>query len=339
MNLSTLIHQFFDQYLPRIKGSSRQTIRAYRDTYRLLLPFTAKYHKVKIRSLKIGHLSNDLILDFLDYLEKERLNKTSTRNQRLAGIKSMAKMIRFMHPERRALAERILSIPQKRSQKQLIGFLYPNEVLNVFEAVDLKTCYGFRDYTILNLLYDSGARASEMASLVLDFFDPENDTLAILGKGNQYRQIELFPKTVQLVKAYLKKYRKKPNPLYQRYLFINQRGTSFTRYGINRICKKYLRLTLSPKRLRDINPAHSLRHSCAVRMLLAGKPLSEIKNRLGHENIQSTMTYLHMELTHKRDVQKKFIEYSAKIIKQDPKIEELIDWENKQNTLAWLDTL
>ncbi len=339
MNLNTLIHQFFDQYLPRIKGSSQQTIMAYRDTYRLLVPFAAKYHGIKIRSLKIGHLSNNMILDFLDYLEKKRLNKTVTRNHRLAGIKSMAKMIRFMHPERSALAQRILSIPQKRSQKQLIGFLYPNEVLNVFEAVDLKTYYGFRDYTILNLLYDSGARASEMAGLTNDFFDPENNTLAILGKGNQYRQIELLPKTVQLVKAYVTKYRKKPNPLYQRYLFVNQRGTSFTRHGINRICKKYLRYALSPKRLRDINPAHSFRHSCAVRMLLAGKPLSEIKNRLGHENIQSTMTYLHMELTHKRDVQKKFIEYSAKIIKQDPKIEDLIDWENKQNTLAWLDTL
>ena len=339
MNLNTLIHQFFDQYLPRIKGSSRQTIRAYRDTYRLLLPFAAKYHGIKIKSLKIGHLSNDMILDFLDYLEKKRLNKAVTRNHRLAGIKSMAKMIRFMHPERSALAQRILSIPQKRSQKQLIGFLYPNEVLNVFEAVDLKTYYGFRDYTILNLLYDSGARASEVATLTIDFFDPENNTLAILGKGNQYRQIELLPKTVQLVKTYVKKYRKKPNPLYQRYLFVNQRGTSFTRHGINRICKKYLRYALSPKRLRDINPAHSFRHSCAIRMLLAGKPLSEIKNRLGHENIQSTMTYLHMELTHKRDVQKKFIEYSAKIIKQDPKIEDLIDWENKQDTLAWLDTL
>lgn len=339
MNLNTLIHQFFDQYLPRIKGSSRQTIRAYRDTYRLLVPFAAKYHGIKIRSLKIGHLSNDMILDFLDYLEKKRLNKTVTRNHRLAGIKSMAKMIRLMHPERSALAQRILSIPQKRSQKQLIGFLYPNEVLNVFESVDLKTYYGFRDYTILNLLYDSGARASEIAALTNDFFDPENNTLAILGKGNQYRQIELLPKTVQLVKAYVKKYRKKPNPLYQRYLFVNQRGTSFTRHGINRICKKYLRYALSPKRLRDINPAHSFRHSCAIRMLLAGKPLSEIKNRLGHENIQSTMTYLHMELTHKRDVQKKFIEYSTKIIKQDPKIEDLIDWENKQDTLAWLDTL
>jgi len=339
MNLNTLIRQFFDQYLPRIKGSSQQTIKTYRDTYTLLLPFVANYHNVKIRSLKTGHLTNELILDFLDYLEKDRCNKTTTRNQRLAAIKAMAKMIRFMHPQKRAFADRILSIPQKRFQKQLIGFLYPNEVLNVYAAVDLKTCYGFRDYTILNLLYDSGARASETASLTLDYFDPQNNTLAILGKGNQYRQIELLPKTAQLITAYLKKYRQKPNPLYRQYLFINQRGTAFTRHGINRICKKYLRRTFSPKRLRDINPAHSLRHSCAVRMLLEGKPVSEIKIRLGHENIQSTMTYLHMDLTRKRDVQNKFLEYSAKVIQQDPKIEDLIDWENKQDILAWLDSL
>ena len=74
-------------------------------------------------------------------------------------------------------------------------------------------------------------------------------------------------------------------------------------------------------------------------MLLDGKPVSEIKIRLGHESIQSTMTYLHMDLTRKRDVQNKFIAYSARVIEQDQKIEDLIDWENKQDTLAWLDSL
>jgi len=339
MNLSTLIHQFFDQYLLRIKGSSPQTIKAYRDTFILLLPFAAHYHGIKIPSLKPGHLSNELILDFLDYLEKERRNKTVTRNQRLAAIKALAKMVRLMHPGKRKLADRILSIPQKRFQKQLIGFLYPNEVLCVYETVDLRRSQGFRDYTILNLLYDSGARASEIAGLQMDYFDPEYNALAILGKGNQYRQIELLPKTTQLLKAYLEKYRKAPKPLYKPFLFINQRGTALTRHGINKICKKYLRRTFTPKRLKDINPAHSFRHACAVRMLLEGKPVSEIKIRLGHENIQSTMAYLHMDLTRKRDIQNRFIEYIGKSIQQDPRIDELIDWENKQDILAWLDSL
>ncbi len=191
MRLSTAVRQFFDQYLSGIKGSSEQTIKAYREVFTLFLPFAARYYKIKVLSLTLDHLSIDLTLAFLDYLESQRNNTARTRNHRLATLKSFAKMIRFLYPEKRDLAERILYLPQKRARKQLIGFLYPNEVLNVFEAVDLKTYYGFRDYTILNLLYDSGARASEMASLTIDFFDPENNTLAILGKGNQYRQIEL----------------------------------------------------------------------------------------------------------------------------------------------------
>ena len=112
MKLSTCIHQFFDQYLPRIKGVSPNTIKAYRDTFGLFLPFAAQYHSIKINSLRIEHLSVDLILAFLEHLERERKNTAKTRNQRLTALKSLAKMIRFLHPEKRDLADSILSIPQ-----------------------------------------------------------------------------------------------------------------------------------------------------------------------------------------------------------------------------------
>ena len=339
MKLSTCIHQFFNQYLPRIKGSSTQTVKTYRNTYTLFLPFAANYRSIKIASLAVDHLTSELILDFLDYLESDRNNSAKTRNLRLAAIKSLAKMIRFTYPEKRDIAERILNIPQKRTQKQLIGFLYPEEILKVFESVDLTKREGFRDYTILHLLYDSGARASEIATLNLEYFDPENKTLAILGKGNRYRQMELWPRTTELIKRYITKYRTTPKPLYQHRLFINQRGEELTRHGLYRICKKYLFKALSSKRLKDINPAHSFRHSCAVRMLSSGDPISDIKNRLGHENIQSTMAYLQMDLTRRRQVQQKFIEYTQSVLKHDTKIDELVDWENKEETLTWLDSL
>lgn len=125
MNLLTCIRQFFDQYLPRIKGSSEKTAAAYRDCFTLFLPFAAQYHGIKIKSLKIDHLSCDLILAFLDHLESERINTIKTRNQRLAAIKSLAKMIRFIYPEHGKRAETIMYIPQKRAQKQLIGFFVP----------------------------------------------------------------------------------------------------------------------------------------------------------------------------------------------------------------------
>ena len=339
MKLSTCIYQFFDQYLPRIKGSSKQTIKAYRDAFTLFLPFAATHLSIKIESLRLEHLSSDLILDFLDYLESERNNVARTRNHRLAVIKSLAKMIRFMYPEKRDLAESIMNIPQKRTQKKLIGFLYPDEILKVFESVDLKRKDGFRDYTLLHLLYDSGIRASEITTLNLDYFDPQKRTLAILGKGNRYRQIEIKPKTAKLIKLYIAKYRTAPKPLYQHRLFINQRGKELTRHGIYRICKKYLYKALSPKRLKNINPVHSFRHGCAVYMLSCGDSISDIKNHLGHENVNSTMAYLQIDLSRRKEIQKKFIEYTQSNLSHDPKLDELIDWENKKDILQWLDSL
>ena len=138
MKLSTCIHQFFDQYLPRIKGVSENTIKNYRITFTLFLPFAAQYYSIKIKSLGVEHLSQVVILAFLDYLEIQRLNIAKTRNNRLVAIKSLFRMIRLMYPEKRDLVQRILDIPQKKIQKQLIGFLYPEEIFRVLEAVDLK---------------------------------------------------------------------------------------------------------------------------------------------------------------------------------------------------------
>ena len=272
-------------------------------------------------------------------MEEERKNSARTRNLRLVAIKSLAKMVRFMYPQHRQLAQHILNIPQKRQQKKLIGYLYPEEIMDVYDVVDLKKSEGLRDYCLLHLLFDSGARATEVATLNLDYFDAHNQTLAILGKGDRFRQIKLWPKTCELITLYIQKYRTTPRSLYRHRLLINQRGQALTRSGIYRLCQKYLRRALPPKRLKSLHAAHSFRHARAVNMLSCGKPITDIKIRLGHENIQSTMVYLHMDLTHKRSVQKKFIQYAQSSLKHDPKLDELIDWDHKEDILAWLDTL
>ena len=138
MRLTTCVEQFFDQYHFRIKGSSQRTIKAYREALTLFLPFAAKYYSIKVASLSIDHLSLDVVLAFLDYLESDRSNAANTRNQRLAVIKSLAKMIRLMHPQHRKVADIILSIPQKKYQKKIVGFLYIEEIFAAYEAVDLK---------------------------------------------------------------------------------------------------------------------------------------------------------------------------------------------------------
>jgi len=265
------------------------------------LPFSAQYFSIKIESLKTYHLSQNVILAFLDYLENQRNNIARTRNQRLGAIKSFSKMIRLFYPDHSDLIEKIMKIPEKKTQ-------------------------GFRDYTILHLLYDSGARASEIANLNIDYFDPQHKTLAILGKGNRYRLINICTKTVQLIRLYIIKYRIVPKHMYHNHLFINQRREKFSRSGINKICKNYLSYALPEERVKMLNPVSSFRHSCAVDMLCSGKSPDEIKYHLGHQSINSTMVYLHLDLNRPRNLQKKMIEYSQSILP-------------KEKILAWLDKL
>ena len=339
MRLSSAIHQFFSKYLPHIKALTPHTIKAYRDCFKLFLPYAANYHGIKISSLQIAHLSVEVILEFLDSLEKQRHNSAKTRNSRLAALKSLAKMIRFMYPDQRQLADTILSIPQKRCQRPLIGFLYPYEIDQILQTVDLNNALGVRDYCLLQLLYDSGARATEIATLNLDYFNAHNKTLAILGKGNRYRQIELESITLRLLTLYIARYRLTPKAAYRHRLFINQRGKQLTRHGIYRLCKKYLQVALPPKRLKNINPVHSFRHSCAVNMLAKGHSVSDIRNKLGHEDIQATSVYLQLDLSKRKKIQNQFIQYVQSNVTQNPEIDELIDWQNKDDIMAWLDDL
>lgn len=339
MKISTCVYSFFSRYLPKIKGVSPNTVKSYRDTFTLFLPFAAQYLSLKTQSLTMEHLSSNLILDFLENLQTQRKNTSNTRNQRLAALKSFAKMIKLMVPEYGKTAEKILNIPEKSCQKTLIGYMTQEEVMKVFQAVDMKKKEGFRDYTILNLLYNSGARAEEITHLNLDYFRPENKILGILGKGNRYRTVKLWPKTISLLNDYITKHRNKPLPLFHERIFINQRGGQLTRHGINRICRNVLAKALPVKKLNDLEPAHGFRHSCAMNLLQSGYSTTDIKNHLGHENIQSTTVYLKLTLERKRKIQKEFIAYTQAVSSEDPKLNQLIDWENKQDVVAWLDSL
>ena len=114
MKLSSCIHQFFHQYLENIRGMSPNTIKSYRDAFKIFLPFAAKYYGIKIKSLRVEHISSELIIAFLQDLEQGRNNRPKTRNIRLNTLKSFAKMIRLMHPDHRELAQRIINISKKR---------------------------------------------------------------------------------------------------------------------------------------------------------------------------------------------------------------------------------
>ena len=159
-------------------------------------------------------------------------------------------------------------------------------------------------------------------------------------KGDQFRIIKLEKRTVQLIQLYIKKYRIKPKPLYQHRIFINQQGEELTRHGIYRICKKYLSIDPSPKTTQVHQACTRLPPFKSRRYALHGvSPITDIKNRLGHDNIQSTTIYLHLDLNHRRHIQKDFIRYMQSVIHTDSKIEDLLQWESDKDLMDWLDSL
>jgi site-specific recombinase XerD len=142
-----------------------------------------------------------------------------------------------------------------------------------------------------------------------------------------------------MIKAYVGNHRRRPKPTCAKRLFISQHGRALTRHGIYRLCKKYLRLALSEKRVEVLNPVHSFRHSCATAMLAAGCSVTDIKNYLGHEDVQSSMVYLQMDLPQRRKIQQRFTEYTQSVLSRNAEIEALIDNKEEDDIMTWLDSL
>jgi Site-specific recombinase XerD len=158
MKLSDCIHQYFDQYLPQIKGASDDTIKSYRSAFTLFLSFAAQDLSVPVKELDVEHITPTLIFAFLEHLEDQRNNLPRTRNSRLAAIKSLFKMIRLMYPEYRKIADRIFNIPQKRCSRPLIGYMTEDEILKVFQSVDLKRNKAFEitPFSIFSMIQAPG---------------------------------------------------------------------------------------------------------------------------------------------------------------------------------------
>jgi site-specific recombinase XerD len=172
-----------------------------------------------------------------------------------------------------------------------------------------------------------------------EHFDLREMRIGILGKGSRFRIVQLHPRTADLIRHYLAHHRETPLPAFRDRLFINQRRRGFTRHGIYRICDKYLKKVLPESRLKNLHSAHCFRHSCAIHMLMEGKPVTDIKTHLGHEDISSTMIYLRLDLSRRREIQQRFIDHMQKIVKKDRQLDELFQGEDMEEILEWLDGL
>jgi site-specific recombinase XerD len=298
--LAPPLQKYFTERLISQRRASPNTIAAYCHTFRLLLAFVKQRTGKPPSELDIAELDAPLITAFLDYLEQVRNNSVRTRNNRLAAIHSLFSYFALQHPEHAASIARVLAIPHKRTERNLVSYLSEPEVDALLAACDQSRWTGRRDYAMFVLTIQTGLRISELAGLVCqDISLSSGANVHTLGKGRKERRTPLAPSTRTVLRAWLSERAGAPGDP----LFPTTTGNHLSRDAIERRLTRHLTVaaqhcpSLASKRVT----MHTLRHTSAMRLLLSGNDITVIALWLGHEQISTTNVYLHADMTHKQN--------------------------------------
>jgi integrase/recombinase XerD len=300
--LSTLITDFYVRHLAAERNVSPHTATAYRDALKLFLRFLAASGHRAVDQLTITDLTADRVLDFLGDLETGRGNTVRTRNARLAALQTFFRYVARREPVLSSQCQSVFAIPGKKAARPMLGYLTEHELEHLLAQVDRSAVDGERDYVLLAVLYDTGARIQEVLDLTpRDFhFDPPA-YVRVRGKGRRERLCPLLPQTARLVRRFLLVSTRSLDdgePLLQ-----NRRGARLTRHGARYLLLKHVsRASASmPSLARPKISPHTLRHTKAMHLLQSGVPLVTVKDFLGHVDLMSTEVYVQADLEMKRD--------------------------------------
>jgi site-specific recombinase XerD len=331
--LGAALRDFFDKYVAQMRGMSRHTALSYRDSLKLLLIFVARQKHMVVADLSIQSLGVDEITAFLGHLESERRNGIGTRNVRLSAIHSFFRHVATVYPEHLHQSQRILSIPFKRSPTRTIDYLEFEEIKAVLDAVDRSAPDGRRDYALLALMFNTGARVQEIVNLKgTDLELSKPSSVRLYGKGRKERICPIWPETSLVLREYLEE--RGVDVRQPRTVFTNHLGGPLSRFGVRYILAKHVRKaslvrpSLGRKRLHP----HSMRHSTAVHLLKSGIDPSSIAHWLGHASVNTTNKYAVMDIEMKRNALSKAKPLDTE---KGPKG----SWRKRPDILAWLESL
>lgn len=333
-DLGTLLRNFFEQHLVSQRGLSGHTVLAYRDAWKLLLSFACRRRRTTCAALTLESLSADTVRRFLDYLERERHNSVPTRNNRLAALHSFFGYVAEMEPRHLTHCQSILAIRFKRHAQRAPEYLERQEVLKIFSQINHRTRLGQRDDALLRMLYNTGMRAQELVNLDVNhvrFSRPSH--VRILGKGRKERTCPLWTETVQAVKAYLSARSARLDETAP--LFVNADGQRLSRFGLRHIIAHRVAEAAKacPSLLKRKVTPHTWRHTTAMHLLQSNVDLNMIRSWLGHASIETTNTYVEIDLEMKR----KTLMSAEKMIPAQPKRGR--SWRNRPDILSWLSAL
>ena len=293
-----LIQDYFCGHLINQRNASPRTVASYRDTFRLLLGYLGTDRHKQPSQIELSDLTPDTVANFLNHLEHGRHNTVRTRNSRFAAIRAFLRYASARDPSSLLTVQRVLAIPMKRFDRPQMGFLSRPEVDAILATPDGSTWSGRRDSVMFAVLYNSGARVSELVSVKVQDLSLEHcASLRLHGKGRKDRTVPLWKGTARLLRKWMKEIRLDASAP----LFPNASGEFLTRSGVEYRLHELVTsaATRCPSlRNRHISP-HTFRHTTAMHLLQSGVDITVIALWLGHETPSTTHMYVQADLSMK----------------------------------------
>ena len=332
--LGVLVHDFFLDHLVEQKGLRQSSVRSYRDTLRLFLPFVAADTHRPISRLQLEDLCFDRVLAFLRHIEHDRHNHVPTRNQRLAALRTFFEYLGHRAPEVLHICQQVASIPTKRTPLPETRFLDRDQVQLLFASLPDYGRLALRDRALLLFLYNTGARVQEVADLRVEHLTLERPPhVRLRGKGDKWRQCPLWQETAAQL-ARLIEQRRAPDP--QAAVFLSATGHPLTRFGIYKRVRQltaHLETTGSAGHSHRVTP-HVWRHTAAVHLLEAGVDVNVIRGWLGHVSLNTTNRYAEITMRMKTEAMKLCVPQGSEAgSSRSP------PWQDDASLLHWLTSL
>lgn len=290
-NLGKVLQKFFSNRLVVQLGRSPLTVKSYRDAMKLLLRYTSAVTRKPMTALSLDDFSKEHILRFLSHLEKDRGNTAGTRNQRLAMLHVFFEFVAEEEPGRLFQAQQIAGIRLKRAERPARRYIERELLAEFMRVLPRAGALAARDRTLILFLYNTGARAQEVANVRDEDVDLASGAVHLKGKRNKERVVFLWPATRRALRELLASSAKAdPGP---RPLFRSQRGGPLTRLGVYRIVRRHAgRFECSSSAAQKLHfTPHLFRHTMAVHQLEAKVDPRTIQVELGHARLSTTDIY------------------------------------------------
>ena len=326
--IGSLLHAFFEDHLSYQKGLQPATLQSYRDTLRLFLQFIAHGKRCKLTRIRLCDLTANQVLSFLKHLEQERGNAVATRNQRLAALRSFFEYLANQDPDLLLEAQRVAAVPTKRTQPPRTRFLEREQIESLFKNLPSTGRWALRNQVLLLFLYNTGARAQEVAQLRAGHIEfGVKPRVHLHGKGDKWRVCPLWTQTASLLSELLGDTSANPDAA----VFVSSTGQALTRFGIYKIVRRH---TTGKSKHGAISP-HTFRHTTAVHLLEAGVEINVIRAWLGHVSLETTNRYAEINLRMKAQA----LELCEAPVSTSTAFPRKPIWRDDQSLLEWLQSL